>query len=47
MYCIARMNEEGNWEYLDNLPTYSDAEEILDAYCNMYPQAYIDIVATN
>lgn len=47
MYYIARMNEEGNWEYLDNVPTYSDAEELIEAYCTMYPYAYIDIVSAN
>jgi hypothetical protein len=47
MYYIARMNEDGNWEYLDNLPTYSDAEDVFDSYCDMYPQSYIDIIAAN
>ena len=47
IYYIARMNEEGNWEYLDNVPTYSDAEALLDAYWNMYPHAYIDIISAD
>ncbi len=47
MYYIARMTDEGNWEYLDNLPTYSDAEDVFDLYCDMYPHAYIDIIAAN
>ncbi|AGK86510.1 hypothetical protein S-CBP1_0004 [Synechococcus phage S-CBP1] len=47
MYCIARINDDGNWEYLDNVPTYSDAEELLEFYCDMYPHAYIDILAVD
>ena len=47
MYYIARINDEGNWEYLDNVPTYSDAEELIDSYWRMYPHAYIDIVAAD
>ena len=47
MYYIARINDEGNWEYLDNVPTYSEAEEVFDAYCDMYPHAYIDILSAD
>lgn len=46
IYYIAKMSDDGNWEYLDNVPTYSDAEMILDSYCDMYPHAYVDIVST-
>jgi hypothetical protein len=46
-YYIAKMSDEGNWEYLDNAPSYSDAEMMLDAYCDMYPQAYIDVIHTH
>ena len=44
MYYIARMTDEGNWEALDKFPTYSDAENVFDDYCDMYPNAYVDIV---
>ena len=46
MYYIARMTDDGNWEYLDKAPTYSDAEMTFDTYCDMYPNAYIDILST-
>ncbi len=46
MYYIARMTDDGNWEYLDNVPTYSDAEMVFDAYCDMYPNAYVDIISS-
>ena len=46
MYYVARMDDDGIWQYLDNAPSYSDAEMMLDAYCKMYPHAYVDIVST-
>jgi hypothetical protein len=46
IYYIAKMSDDGNWEYLDNTPTYSDAEMMFDSYCDMYPHAYVDIVST-
>jgi hypothetical protein len=47
MYYIAKMSDEGKWEYLDNLPTYSDAEDCYDLYCEMYPHALVEIIASD
>jgi hypothetical protein len=38
------MFAEGTMKSLDNHPSYSDAEMTFDAYCNMYPHAWIEIV---
>ena len=46
-YYIAMMTDEGNWKALDLLPSYSDAEDVFDAYCDMYPNAYVDILAAD
>ena len=46
IYYIAKMSDDGNWEYLDNAPTYSDAEMMFNSYCDMYPHAYVDIVSS-
>ena len=45
MYYVALMNDSGQWEALDNVPTYSAAEELLDAYCDLYPNAYVDVIS--
>jgi hypothetical protein len=44
MYFIAMMTE-GTMKALDNFPSYSDAEMHYDAYCDMYPNAWIEIVS--
>ena len=44
MYYVARLNDEGNWEALDLFPNYDAADEALDAYVDMYPNAVVDIV---
>jgi len=46
VYYIAMMDDNGNWQYLDNAPSYSDAELMFDSYCDMYPHAYVDIIST-
>jgi hypothetical protein len=43
MYYIAMMTE-GTMKALDNFTSYSDAEMHYDAYCDMYPNAWIEIV---
>lgn len=45
-YIIARMDDDGQWQYMDRFSTYSDAEMHFDQYCDMYPNAYIDIIST-
>lgn len=45
-YIIARMDDDGQWQYMDRFSTYSDAEMHFDQYCDMYPNAYIDIINT-
>ena len=47
MYTIARMSDEGNWEALESFETYSEADMNLDWYCDKYPSAYIDVVASH
>ena len=47
MYYIARLNDVGEWEYLDNCPTYSDAEDVYDLYCEMYPHTLVEIIAAD
>jgi hypothetical protein len=44
MYYIARI-VDGNWQVLDNMPTYSDAEMMIDAYRNLYQDSYVEIVS--
>jgi hypothetical protein len=44
MYYIAMMTE-GTMKALDNFPSYSDAEMHFDAYCDLYPNAWIEIVS--
>jgi peptide methionine sulfoxide reductase MsrA len=46
-YTIARLDDEGRWEFLESFDSYSEAEDAHDAYCDMYPQAYIDVISTN
>jgi hypothetical protein len=44
MYYIAMLTE-GTMKALDFLPSYSDAEDVIDAYCDQYPNAWIEIVS--
>lgn len=45
MYYICKMTDDGHWEALDNLPSYSEADAIIDNYFDLYPFAYIDILS--
>jgi hypothetical protein len=40
------MNDEGNWVALESFDSYNEAELNIDGYFNMYPNAYVDIVAS-
>ena len=46
MYTIARMSDDGNWEALESFETYSEADMNLDWYCDKYPNAYLDVIAS-
>jgi len=46
MYTISRMDDEGNMIALDTFDSYSEAEMSIDAYFNMYPNAYVDIIVS-
>jgi len=45
-YTIARMDDEGNMIALETFDTYSEAEMNINAYFNMYPYAYVDIIVS-
>ncbi len=45
MYTIARMNDEGRWLALETFDSYSEAEMNYDKYGEMYPYAFIEIIA--
>lgn len=44
MYYTVMMTE-GTMKALDNHPSYSDAEMHYDAYCDLFPNAWIEIVS--
>jgi hypothetical protein len=44
MFYISRLTAEGQWEGLRSTTDEEYAEEILDYYCDKYPNAYIDIL---
>ena len=45
-YTISMLTDEGDWIALETFETYSEADMNLDWYCEQYPNAYLDIVAT-
>ena len=45
-YMIARMNDDGSFVALKSFETYNEADMNLDWYCDQYPSAYVDIVAS-
>jgi len=45
-YTISRMDDEGNMIALESFDTYSEAEMNINAYFNMYPYAYVDIIVS-
>jgi hypothetical protein len=45
-YTISRMDDEGNMIALESFNTYSEAEMNINAYFNMYPYAYVDIIVS-
>jgi hypothetical protein len=45
-YTISRMDDEGNMIALESFDTYSEAEMTINAYFNMYPNAYVDIIVS-
>ena len=45
-YTISRMDDEGNMVALESFETYSEAEMTINAYFNMYPNAYVDIIVS-
>jgi len=40
------MDDEGNMIALESFDTYSEAEMNINAYFNMYPYAYVDIIVS-
>jgi len=40
------MYDEGNHVALESFNTYSEAEMNINAYFNMYPYAYVDILVS-
>jgi hypothetical protein len=40
------MDDEGNMLALDTFDSYSEAEMNIDAYFDMYPYAYVDILVS-
>lgn len=42
-YSIAKMNDDGTLVVLDSSDTYDRASNKLDAYCDRYPDAYVDV----
>ena len=47
IYYVAMLTDEGKWKYLDNAPTYEDADMLVDKYADMYPYAMVDVVEAN
>jgi hypothetical protein len=45
MYYVALMKDDGYWKPLDFFSSYSDAELHFDAYCDLYPLGYVDVVS--
>ena len=45
-YMIARMNDDGSFVALESFDSYNEAELNIDGYLNMYPDAYVDMVAS-
>ena len=45
-YMIARMNDDGSFVALESFDSYNEAELNINGYFNMYPDAYVDIVAS-
>ena len=45
-YTISRMDDEGNMIALESYDSYSEAEMNINAYFNMYPYAYVDILVS-
>lgn len=45
-YTVARMNDEGHWVALESFDSYSEADMQLDWYCDQYPNAYVDVIAS-
>jgi hypothetical protein len=41
-YAIVLISEEGS-EILDGYDTYEAADEVLDGYCDRYPNGFVDI----
>jgi hypothetical protein len=39
------MKDDGYWKPLDFFSSYSDAELHFDAYCDLYPLGYVDVVS--
>ena len=46
MYTVARMDDEGKWVALETYSSYSEAELNYDAYVDMYPGSYVDIISS-
>jgi hypothetical protein len=44
MYYVCRMTDTFQWEGLRSTTDENYAEQILDYYCNLWPDAYIDIL---
>jgi hypothetical protein len=44
LYYICRLNDQGQWEGLRSTSDKGYSEQLCDYYCELYPNAYIDIL---
>jgi len=44
MYAISRLNDDGRWQCLMPFDTYTEADLAFDDWCEMYPNAYLEII---
>ena len=44
LYYICRLNADGNWEGLRSTHDEDYADQLVDFYCDKFPNAYIDVL---
>lgn len=44
LYYICRLNDAGQWEGLHSIHDEDYADQIVDFYCDKWPNAYIDVL---
>ena len=44
-YCVAKMNNQGQWESLERFASYDSADDRIDYWCDRYPFAFVDIIS--